>query len=269
MGISGFSQTKPGSEDAKIPKFDVVSIRPSNGARPAGGSKILPDGYQAIGMTLLNTIALAYAPAPYFNYFDHFKGYPSWAFSDDYDFQAKLAPEDVAQWRKLNQSIMQTPNLLQKMLRQVLADRCNLRIHTADTKIDGYALRIRAKSPALVEDSTLPASGTVMELTDGAKAVYSVQDGVRTYTFYNTSMPVLATFLTVFTQHPVEDRTGLQGRYKFVLHRLTPPPSDQGMEPQSEMPVPWDLGALGMKVDSQKVQSTIWFVDNIERPSSN
>jgi hypothetical protein len=33
--------------------------------------------------------------------------------------------------------------------------------------------------------------------------------------------------------------------------------------------VPWDLRALGMKIDSEKVKSTIWVVDHIERPSPN
>jgi uncharacterized protein (TIGR03435 family) len=261
MGTSAWSQGNNGPEDATLLKFDVVSIRPSGDSK-GRGFKIPPDGYEALGFPLETTLLIAYLPAPFFNHLDGLKGAPSWVGSENYDIRAKLAPADVAQWRSLNQNFAQTSPVLQRMLRQVLEERCKLRIHSVPTKTDGYVLRTGGKSAALVEDSSLPESVVGQPLSDGAVFVFATQNGERTYTFYNTSMSVLATYLTFTSQHPVEDRTGLQGRYKFVLRRL---PADEDSAP----PIPYDLRALGLKVDKEDVPSMIWVIDSIERPSPN
>lgn len=261
LGISASSQTNRELDDATSLKFDVVSIRPS-GSSKGTGLKIPPDGYEALGVPLETTLLIAYLPAPFFNHLDDLKGAPSWVSKESYDIQAKVAPADVAQWRSLNQNFAQTSPVLQHMLQQVLEERCKLRIHSVPTKSNGYALRIGAKSAALVEDSSLPEGGVGQPFSDGAVFVFATQNGERTYTFYNTSMSALANFLTFTSQHPVEDQTGLQGRYKFVLRRL---PADEDSAP----PVPYDLRALGLKVDKEEVPSMIWVVDSIERPSSN
>jgi uncharacterized protein (TIGR03435 family) len=267
-GASGFSQSRGKPEDAKSLKFDVVSIRPSGDSRQRG-LKVLPDGYEAIDMPLETSLVVAYTPGPFFKHLDDVKGIPSWAQNDKYDFQAKVEPADAAQWRSLNENLMRTSTTLQNMLRAVLAERCKLRIHSAETTTTGYALHVQGKSSQLVEDSKLPVGDQGFELLDGARAVVSMQHGEQIYTFYNTSMPDLATFLTMTSKQTVEDRTGLRGRYKFVLRRITDLSSDEDTGPQVDMPMPWDLRALGMKTDKEKVKTTVWVVDNMEKPSPN
>jgi len=270
MGISAWSQVKQGPEDAKPLRFDVVSIRASSASPKEQHLNITPDGYEAIGFPIETTLLVAYADAPFFKHLEELKGTPSWAGSERYDIRAKLAPADVAAWHDLNQNIFRTAPLLQHMLQQVLAERCNLHIHGVETKVDGLALHIGAKSPALVEDSTVPAGGEGSQLLDGARFVYTKQqNGEQTWTFYNTSMSVLANWLTVGSKYQVEDRTRLQGRYKFVLRRLAEQPAEGDSATQVDAPVPWDLRAVGLKVDREKMRSTTWIVDNIERPSSN
>nr|WP_198137649.1 TIGR03435 family protein [Terriglobus sp. TAA 43] len=261
MGTTAVSQVNSGVDDAKSLKFDVVSIRPS-GSSSGRGMKVPPDGYEAIGLPLVDTLLVAYFPAPLFNHFDDLKSAPSWLGSENYDLQAKVAPADVAHWSSLKQNFAQTSPVLQQMLRQVLEERCKLRIHSEPTKTTGYALRIGAKATALVEDSSLPEGGAGQPFSDGAMFVFAMQNGERTYTFYNTSMSSLASYLTFTSQHTVEDQTGLKGRYKFVLRRL---PADEDSAP----PVPYDLRALGLKADKEEVSSMIWVVDSIERPSPN
>ena len=262
------SQVEPALKDASTRRFEVVSIRPS-GSSVSPHFVILPDGYEAIAVPLVNTLFLAYVKAPYFKHLDELKGVPSWVSSEKYDLRAKLAPTDVAEWQRLHQSIMRTPMLLQDMLRLVLAERCKLRIHSTEVMTDGYALRVRANAPAFQEDSSLPVGDQGIELLDGARAIPSMQKGEQVYTFYNTTMDALATFISLSSQHAIEDRTGLRGRYKLVLHRITPLPSDQSTAPELDMPVPWDLRALGMKVEGEKVKATIWVVDSIEKPTAN
>lgn len=269
LGVSAIAQTSRESEDASSLKFDVVSIRPSSAGPKEQHLNVLPDGYEAIGFPVETTLLVAYASAPFFKHLDELKGAPSWVGSERYDIRAKLAPADVAEWHRLNPNIMRTSPVLQHMLQQVLVERCNLRIHGVETKVDGLALHIGAKSPALVEDSTVPAGELGSPLLDGARFVYTKQNAEQTWTFYNTPMSVLANWLTVGSKYQVEDRTGLRGRYRFVLRRIVEPSTEGDSIPQVDAPVPWDLRAVGLTVDREKMTSTTWVVDSIERPSSN
>ncbi len=211
----------------------------------------------------------AYVSAPYWKHLAEVKGAPAWVASDKYDIRAKVAPPDVTHWQSLNQNFGQPAPVLQEMLRAVLAERCNLRIHGTETMIDGYVLRLGAKSPAVVESSELPVGDQGFDLIEGAKAVQLTKDGEQIYTFYNTSMPVFAGFLSLSSQYAVRDGTGLSGTYRFVLPRIASSPPDQGTATQMDVPVPWNLRAIGLKVDREKVKSTLWIVDSMEKPSSN
>src|SRR6185312_3560994 len=132
---SALAQTRP-STPKKLLTFDVVSIRPSH-SQEGAGVKILPDGYQAKGMSLATTILIAYFPAPYFKHQDELKGYPSWVANETYEIEAKVSPADLAEWQRLNQNMMQTSEVLQRMLRAVLAERCKLVIHSMSAQVDG------------------------------------------------------------------------------------------------------------------------------------
>jgi uncharacterized protein (TIGR03435 family) len=256
----------------KLPTFDVVSIRPS-GSHEGGGVKILPDGYQAKGMPLETTILIAYLPAPYFKHQDELKGYPSWVANETYDIDAKVSPSDLAEWQRLNQNMMQTSEVLQQMLRALLTERCNLAIHSVSAQVDGYVLTAD-KSKLKLEaqsDSESPTPG--MKLLDGGSALSSLQDGKHVWTFSNTSMTALVGFLSFSAQGPMEDRTGIQGKYHFTLNPWIPEPSSTESTDQSASdpgpPIPWDLARIGLKVSRVKVPTRTWIVDSIERPSSN
>ena len=268
LSAPGFSQSNVKPDDTNALRFDVVSIRPSSGARTPSLA-ITPDGYNAIGMPLETTLLIAYTPAPFFKHLDEVKGIPSWASGDKYDIQAKVAPTDVAQWRALNENIMRTSTTLQHMLQLVLTERCKLRIHSGETTTAGYALSIQHKSLQLAEDSTLPVGNQGFDLLDGAKGIISMQNGEQIYTFYNISMPVFATYLSMTSKQTVEDRTGLRGRYKFALHHISYPSSAEDSAPEADMAMPWDLRSLGMKLSKEQVMTKRWIVDNMEKPSPN
>lgn len=59
---------------------------------------------------------------------------------------------------------------------------------------------------------------------------------------------------------PVEDRTGLSGRYDFKLRRF---------DEESDRVSMWDWGSLGLKLERIKVSSDILVIDHIEKPSPN
>jgi uncharacterized protein (TIGR03435 family) len=274
------SQAKPSSspvdqgfQNNKILTFDIVSIRRS-GKDETAGIRILPDGYQAKGMSLDNTILLAYFPAPYFRHRDELKGEPSWVSDEPYNIEAKISPSDLAEWQRLNQNMMQTPQMLQAMLRAMLADRFNLAIHRAPTQVDGYALTLSNRKLRLEKDLTNDAPPVPgMQLPDGGEAVSSVQDNKPVWTFSGTSMAAFAGFLSLSANSPLVDRTGLQGKYHFSVSvwDQEPATSEQGnpAAPDPDRVVPLDIEALGLKLDRIKVPADSWVIDYIQRPSAN
>jgi len=268
VGASAYAQTKP----AKLPTFDVVSIRPSSGHEGAG-VKFLPDGFQAKGMPLETTILIAYLPTPYYKHQDELKGYPSWVGSEAYDIDAKVSPADLAEWQRLNQNMMQTPEVLQQMLRIVLRERCKLTLHSVPAQVDSYVLTADKNKLRLEDASDSRPSTPGMQLLDGGTTVSSIKDGKPVWTFSNTSMAALIGFLSFSAQGPIEDKTGLQGKYHFTLAAWdseassTESPDQLASDP--EPVVPFDLERVGLKLSRAKVAGKMWIVDSIQRPSPN
>jgi len=278
LSSNAHGQVKPISQKdgpvahQKALTFDVVSIRPSH-SQEGSGVRILPDGYQAKGMSLETTILIAYFPAPYFKHQDELKGYPSWVANETYDIEAKVSPADLVEWQRLNQNMMQTSEVLQHMLRAVLAERCKLVIHSVSAQVEGYVLTADKSKLKLEEQSHGAPSTSGMKLLDGGTALGSMQNGRQVWTFSNTSMTALVAFLSFSAQGPMEDRTGLQGKYHFVLTPWIPeaPSTESTDQPASDPgpPVPWDLDRVGLKVSRVKVPMETWVVDSMQRPSSN
>ena len=264
--IASAQSSAQGDSDKPL-RFDVVSIRPS-GESSKYAVGLLPDGYEAIAVPLDIALKTAYVPAPFYKHLEEVKGFPSWATTVKYDLLAKVAPEDAERWRSLKVNNWQTSVELQSMLRAVFAERCNLRIHGGEGITDAYALVRRPNVPPLIESTELPSAGTIMDLPDGAKAVFEKREGERVYTFYNTPMSALATFIGIPSKRLVVDHTGLPGRYKFVLHAIDATTTDADT-PQADRPVPYDLRAVGMTVENIKVKSTLWTIDYIDRPTPN
>jgi len=77
--------------------------------------------------------------------------------------------------------------------------------------------------------------------------------------FYQTSMAAFVLEMSGPTA-PIEDRTGLQGKYKFDLVRL----GTDGV-PSSD----WYLASLGLKLIPAKISTVKIVIDHIERPSPN
>jgi uncharacterized protein (TIGR03435 family) len=221
-----------------------------------------------------NTILLAYSSAPYFKHHDELKGAPPWVHSELYDIEATISPSDLAYWERLNQNMMQTPKVLQMMLRAVLLDRFKLEIHSASTEVDGYALVLSKRKLRLEKELTdAPSTTPGMQLLNGGKAVSSMQDNRPVWTFSDTSMAALVGFLSFSAQSPLVDRTGLQGKYHFTLESSDPGSStsqqNNGSATDPDRVVPLDIEALGLKLDRIKVPTESWVIDQIQRPSSN
>jgi hypothetical protein len=112
--------------------FDVVSFKRCAGR---GSSEVdLPtDGdYVAYHcQPVFRIIDFAYAGATAFNF--NLSGYPSWVETDLYDFEAKVAEEDIATWQEMGL------NARRVAVRGILTEELKLKIHVDTTPKPGKA----------------------------------------------------------------------------------------------------------------------------------
>jgi uncharacterized protein (TIGR03435 family) len=255
--------------DGKVVAFDVVSIRPSG--KSNGGVHITPDGYSATNMPILTTIMFAYFPTPIWVYGDQVKNAPSWVGSERYDIEAKVAAVDVPEWKK--QNFLQKGKMVELALQAVLAERCKLVVHRTPSSIQGYEL-VAVKRGSKLKDAKaneVPPGG--MMFPDGGTAVGSRDSKKIEWTFFNASMSSLAGFMTIGAAGPIQDKTGLTGKYDFVLAKRDTSPAAAGPEGGgASEPDPgtiWDLGELGLMLKPVKIPAEMVVIDQIERPSAN
>jgi uncharacterized protein (TIGR03435 family) len=262
--VSGGAQTVQAA--GKPLAFDVISIRPS---RPGTGGAFIwqtsADGYSVKGQSLQSTIQIAYIGRGN-TYWPHGRlaGAPVWV-DVFYDIEAKVAPADLAAWQKQGLTLDQK-DMLRAMLRTALEERCKLVVHLAPAEVEGYALVVSKRGSKLNETKAggVPAP-TGMAFPDGGAMVWSGGKGeAPRQSYFDASMSSLAMMLSISSQHPVLDQTGLVGKYDFVLTRR-----DGEAEADLDASSIWDLGAIGLELRPVKVPTETVVVDHIERPSEN
>ena len=275
--------TTPAAAAATTPTrrlaFEVVSIRPSKpDSNEAFTTDILPDGYRVRGQSLYHTIMVAYS-SQFWMYWSEgrFMGAPGWVMSDLYDIDAKVAPEDLAEWQKQGNNSPAQRTVFHAMLQAALEDRCKLVLHRVPAEAPGYALVVGKHGSKLKETkSEGSAAPAEMALPDGGTMVFS-SDRSRE-SFVNASMSSFALALMLTSSGPtgvptIYDETGLTGRYDFVLRRrdASPPAAAPESGPAADpMPaIPWDLEELGLELKRAKVPTEALVIDHIERPSEN
>ena len=265
------AQSAAARKPTKPLAFEVVSIRPSKPGSPWGNAEILPDGYRIHGGGLWQTIARAYFPMKLYSQ-DRILGEPAWT-KDRYDIEAKVAAADIPKWQK------QGPEnkMLQAMLQQLLAERCKLTMHRVPAQIPGYALLVGKNGPKLKPtppDEIFPAG--YLRDADGVGEVVPHRPGEKALTtYYGMSMASFASHLSGYSfQHPVLDRTGISGKYDFVLEyrSMNPEADSKGAVAYPNDPDPlanWNVQALGLKLQLITIPTETIVIDHIEKPSAN
>lgn len=245
--------------------FEVVSIRPS---KPGERVRVLAiplsgDEYRALGFPLGITILFAYFPSALQSR-ERLPGAPNWIWTDRFDFAAKVASEDIEAWQQSLRGGLGEPNpMLEAMLQAALADRCKLIVHRIPATVSGFALVVANRGPnakrfSLAKPDEIIPEGAVKIQEDG-RVVPILSDDDPVLRFYGTSTNALAAFLSR-DGAPVEDRTGLSGKYDFALTRL-----NLANDPS----VDFDLAALGLKLEPIRSQTENIVIDHIEYPSPN
>jgi uncharacterized protein (TIGR03435 family) len=263
-------------QTAKPLAFDVVSIRPS---LPGGNGMVNTmnesDGYRLVSQPFWMTLMAAYFPqgGAYWSK-DRLSNAPSWI-DNLYDINAKISEADLAAWQKQSTGIDKTP-MLRQMLQTMLADRCHLVAHFAPgPPISAFALDLGKHGPHFTESKPNAPLPPGMKLHDGGVVVPYFHPAERVHlSYYGVTMADLAQHLTINSGgHPVQDRTGLTGRYDFVLTWVDDPDSKlpagaisaNDPDPLSH----WDINSLGLHLAPTKLPVDTLVVDHIEKPSEN
>lgn len=243
---------KPMAAGAK-PKFDVVTVKPSDPNRPGKLFTMKGRHILTINTTVDDMISMAYGV--------HVKqiiGAPDWFASEKFDVDG--VPDTEGQ-----------PNSDQfKLLVQdVLAQRFGVKFHHDKRELPVYALTVAKGGPKM--------NVTINKPTDPRNFIFR---GLGKLMVTNSTMEDVCHGLQgAVMNKPVVDHTGLTDRYDFNLNWTPdqsqfaqmgapiPPPSEDPNAPPSLYTVLQEQ--LGLKLEPTKAEADVMVIDHAEKPSAN
>jgi uncharacterized protein (TIGR03435 family) len=236
-------------------KFEVFSIHPSQANAALGGMDVTPNGFKAT-MNLWSLIMLAFNPQLPLYWKDvKIQNAPQWLSGDSYSIDARVADEDVAVWKTQGRE----SEVVRGALRAALKERCKLQLHVTPIEVPYLDLVVGKHGPKLKEATPgVTAPTRAMRLSDGGFILL----GSTERQFFNVSMNDLAIRLTAWSRDiPVQDKTGLTGRYDFTL----PVDNSEETDPLDRMPVT----NIGLALRPGKGQAYTLTIDQIEKPDAD
>jgi uncharacterized protein (TIGR03435 family) len=250
LALPGLMAGQTQNPGAAAPSFEVASIKPNKGA--GNGSSVLRDqsgNFTAQNATLKMLImsALCYDVRDF-----QVVGGPGWIGSERYDILAKPAGKPGRAE-------------FQQMVRTLLAERFQLKLHQESRELPIYLLTIAKNGPKLTEwkDTIGPTCSRV-----GGKL-----------TCQKATMTILAGSLARLLGRSVVDQTGLDGNYDFKLEWSpdefqVPGPSEVGQpRPAADPTGPSMFTALqtqlGLKLEPGKGPVPILVIDDAQKPPEN
>jgi uncharacterized protein (TIGR03435 family) len=258
------------SAESKQWKFAVVSIRKNNSGGPQHIGVTTADGYQMKNLFLGYLFLMAYVPQTGDETFysaDQFIGIPAWLIGDDdhYDVDAKVDEADLADW----QNPARQPAMLRSMLQAMLEDRLKLVIHRSTKEAPVFLLVVGKNGPKFKETNPGELHPGARPMPGGGTLSREQNDDQMTVHYFGISMAQLARFVLGDAGHPIQDKTGLMGKYDVTIVR----PMPEGAGTPEVKPVETSAAdianQLGLKLEPAKGQVETLVIDHVERPSPN
>jgi uncharacterized protein (TIGR03435 family) len=186
-------------------------------------------------------------------------GGPNWINEDLFDVEAiPLASSESSKFSPATPKTAPTPEMLM-MLRNLLADRFQLKLRTESKMGSGFALTVGAHGTKLTETKNHEAFKVVSYGRTGKAALPDFMDAE------NASMSMFAAWLAREFHCPVLDQTGIKGEFDFKFEYA----SDTS-EPDSGPSLFSTIQEqLGLKLVSIKTPIEILVIDHAEKPSGN
>lgn len=247
------------------PAFEVASVKANVDDLAPEGLAVRPDGSARFtGFRVRTLITMAYRSEG-LQRFDQLVGGPSWISVDRFDIAARAGGDPGAQ---------EGPNRLPAMLRSLLRERFQLRVHSETRPMPAYGLVVARRDGRLgpkLRESTIDCSvrtGTAPANTDpdwrcGIRATGGVITG------RGVSTAQLAGNLSGYptVDRFVTDRTGLTRRYDFTLE-YSPDLSEPGAVSTAGPSLFTALTEqLGLRLQAETVVLPVLIIDNVEKPT--
>lgn len=257
------SDAAPSANAAKPIVFDTVSVKANKSDDAHQGSMLRPDGFDAENITPIWVMYWAFGQGGVRDE-SYFSGLPGWASNERFDIIAKVAGPDVPVWRRMSDGEKE------RMIRDVFADRFKLQTHTETHDRPIYALVV-AKGGAMLKETAPPPAGKA------GSAVGWLGHSRTGIVAGNMTMAEFAAQLgTMKLGRPVQDRTGLTGRYDFKLNftaalaAAAPSADEAASTPDSSVDIFTAIQEqLGLKLQPSTGPVQAVVVDHMERPSEN
>jgi uncharacterized protein (TIGR03435 family) len=250
--------------------FDVASVRENKDVEKdgnvtmSGGPLLHTTTLRVNNWTIDNLIGMAYNV-------DHNQmiGLPNWPWPTVFVIEAKGDSEADAKMAKLNGEQQWAEQ--QHMIQALLADRFKLKTHWETKEGDVYILVVAKGGPKLGAAGSIPQSTDDLKMY-GDSPLYEKNDG-QGYDFvaHGCDMVGFVRLLKAQFGRPVIDKTGLTGKYDFVVKFKGNWDRDRPADDLDPTP-PLD-GALqeelGLRVEPAKGPIRVLVINHIEKPSAN
>lgn len=260
-----FSQTVPGKREAPAAPtytphmvFDVASIRESG----AGDFSYVDNAPKSSMYHAERVIAAGFLLYAYdLKLFQQLKNVPDWAWTTRYDLTAKSDDAMDEALAKLSDSDFRAEK--QHMLRELLAERFKLQIHSETRLSTTYELLITPRAAKLMT----PVKGDVAKTVSTCNLRFSIKGIERESK--GCPFPILLSTLSQELGTEVLDHTGLSGMYAYhLMWAPTEMPEREGEERYPNL-VDAVREQLGLELKKTKGPVTFWVVDSMERPTPN
>lgn len=246
----------------KPPEFDAASIKPQpdRAVSPSFGAR--PSGFRARRQSFLAVIAYAHGFRR-----DRIIGAPRWLESNEYDIVTRTNQPDVP------------IEIIKEMLRTMLADRLQLRVHVETRQEPVFALVVARRDgrlgPSLTPSTgcdrnststSAPSPGNRGNRVCGTRTIF---DG-RLASIESGGRPIsdLVRQLQGTGGRAVVDKTGLTGLFDFEL-RFTPAREPGAAIEPGDVPEVFTAirEQLGLELRSEPGSVEVLVIDQVEPPS--
>jgi uncharacterized protein (TIGR03435 family) len=291
-GQATAGKQEPAGQSVKV---DVASIKPCPGLPPPGGGRGLPPSepmyspsyvhwdcvslaelidqiYAGPDTPLLNVLARAREDRP-----KRVRGGPSWVESDRFTIEAKISGDSNKPGMQRAAYYVYMRAVMNPALEALLADRFQLKVHRATEQQSMYALTLAKgglnrtlMKPTAPDECYVWKRGMPAADPPGFEGKPRCGDqsggergGIQRSRFTGATLPGLATSLAGQRDRFVIDKTGIEGRFTFVLEYA---PDDLTSTPGNGPTLDKALETLGLKLEPTKGPAEYLVIDRAEKP---
>jgi uncharacterized protein (TIGR03435 family) len=257
------TQTVAATAPAKLPTFDVISVKVNNSGSRNISMGSTPDGLHATNIPAQLIVKQAFAFAVNDSLIF---GEPTWAQTTRFDIDAKVGASDVDAFKAL------TNDQRRQMVVQILTTRFQFAYHVEARMLPEYALVVAKAGSKLQpfqpgnDANGQPKHPGRMQVHDGQVMAQGVP------------LETLTHFLSDRVGRPIDDKTGLTGIYDFALQIGEEGHDSPASGPDANASPDTSTGPsiftalqeqLGLKLESEKGPVQVLVVDHMEMPAAN